>query len=126
MAITLEISEALAHQLQALSEQLECTPIEYALAALDWSVRQNLDPLGNQPEPDAESLEAKLIEARNLLLAEQINQGAYLAARLDNLEIVTRSLLNLELQTDKRGYEAIFQAIHQALSDELAQRHYSL
>ncbi|MBW4698240.1 MAG: hypothetical protein KME03_10170 [Aphanocapsa lilacina HA4352-LM1] len=128
-ALNVHIPEPLAQRLLAASRQSECTPQEYALAALDWCLTQQLDPI----EPDAvepgalpeEAWPVRLGEVRDLLLAEQMNQGAYLAARLDGLELAIRSLLNLELQTDKRGSETLFQAIHQALSEELAQRGYS-
>jgi len=62
----------------------------------------------------------------DLLLGEQMQQGAYLAARLDQLELVCRSLLNLELQTDKRAHTALFETIHRSLVEQLNTRHLAL
>ena len=121
--ITLQIGHSLAAQLLAASREVECTPEEYLLALIEHNL--DIDPTAEPLESPA-GLAEVVLEARNLVLAEQMSQGAYLAARLDGLEIAVRSLLNLELQTDKRGHETTFQAIYQAISDELAQRAYAL
>lgn len=121
--ITLQIGSSLAAQLLAASREVECTPEEYLLALIEHNLGE-LDPTDAPIDPAG--LAEVVVEARNLMLAEQMSQGAYLAARLDCLEIAVRSLLNLELQTDKRGHETTFQAIYQAISDELAQRAYAL
>lgn len=125
-SFTLQIPATLALQLEQASRALECTPEEYALAALDGHLQQGLNPMEATDVPQSDPYLEQLAETRDLLLAEQISQGTYLAARLDGLELVVRSLLNLELQTDKRGNEPLFQAIHQALIHELSQRSHTL
>lgn len=122
---------SLASALHLTSTALECTPDEYLLAATEWCLRSGFNPLEAEYDsteyeelPEVVDATRTVIEACDLLLREQIGLGAYVAARLDVIELAARGLLNLELQTDKRACEPVFLAIQQALAEELARRPY--
>ncbi|MBC8121395.1 MAG: hypothetical protein H7Y22_06100 [Gemmatimonadaceae bacterium] len=129
--ITFVVGGSLASTLRLTSAALECTPDEYLLAATEWCLRSGFNPLEAEHDfteyeepPEVVDTAQTVIEACDLVLREQIGLGAYVAARLDVIELAARGLLNLELQTDKRACEPVFQAIQQALIEELRRRPY--
>jgi hypothetical protein len=101
------------------------SPEQYLRAAVRWCLQNGPDPAALEAGGGDPCVQ-ETFRSRELILGELIQQGAYLAARLDGIELAARGLLNLELQTDKRDQIAVFSAIHRALQDELHRRDLAL
>lgn len=117
------LGEDLLAGIQRSCGDLALSPREYLCSAAQWCLHHRPD---FSTEPVSDPQVQAIAEARDLLMSELIQQGAYLAARLDGIELAARSLLNLELQTDKRDHATVFEAIHQAILDELQRRDFAL
>lgn len=122
-AMATVLGKELLTGIQHVCGDLALSPQAYLCSAAQWCLHHRPD---FSTEPITDPQVQAIAEARDLLMSELIEQGAYLAARLDGIELAARSLLNLELQTDKRDHTAVFEAIHRAILDELQRRDFAL